>query len=492
MAYYVFDDAKNLFEGMTKEEIVNAIASATGVDPSEISGDVITTALQERNVQKSIKLWVGTQNEYNAIATPDENTLYIVTDPHETNELQSQVDQLQARVDGLVAANTTNASGVKIEQQTASVERDSTSHNLRHTFIIPANATILELAYRSNQVLAAAWEFENIGFQRIPDTNVILEVQNYSTSESATFKIVYSYPDDIELDELTDIRVGYDGTEFESAGQAVRAQVVRTRFNDYTKEALLNLLRHVVYNDENGQQYFDELEAAMYMEAGIESITAVFEQGQNVIYDTDSLEDLRQYLTVTANLEDTTSIEVTTYTLSGTLTAGSSTITVTYGGKTTTFTANITSYKDRMSYSMTSGLITKLIGTFGSDSTHGYYMGSSNQNRRMFVFDYGETKLKTTTNGTTFTDSDYYPIPIPDNATRVAVAITPNTQFPSVIELVKQNGIYVQTANTGWVTGSANVTLQTGTNRYLLVNSKYNSAGTSYPTEPTELTVVFS
>jgi hypothetical protein len=71
------------------------------------------------------------------------------------------------------------------------------------------------------------------------------------------------------------------------------------------------------------------------------SITAVFNQGENTIYDTDSLDVLKQYLTVTANYSDGATQPVSNYTLSGTLTDGTSTITVTYGGKSTTFNATV-------------------------------------------------------------------------------------------------------------------------------------------------------
>ena len=72
------------------------------------------------------------------------------------------------------------------------------------------------------------------------------------------------------------------------------------------------------------------------------SISAVFEQGQNVIYDTDSLDDLKQYLTVTASYDDESSSEVTAYTLSGTLSEGNSVITVIYEGKSATFNVVVT------------------------------------------------------------------------------------------------------------------------------------------------------
>lgn len=73
----------------------------------------------------------------------------------------------------------------------------------------------------------------------------------------------------------------------------------------------------------------------------LSSITAVFTQGSAVIYTTDSLDTLKQYLVVTANYSDGSSETVTNYTLSGTLTAGTSTITVTYGNKTDIFSVTV-------------------------------------------------------------------------------------------------------------------------------------------------------
>lgn len=107
------------------------------------------------------------------------------------------------------------------------------------------------------------------------------------------------------------------------------------------KEALLDCFANVAWATEDGQQYYDALESALYPPAELESISAVFEQGETVIYDTDSLDDLKPMLTVTAHYTDGTSAEVTTYTLSGTLEEGTSTITVSYGGKTTTFDVTV-------------------------------------------------------------------------------------------------------------------------------------------------------
>ena len=73
-------------------------------------------------------------------------------------------------------------------------------------------------------------------------------------------------------------------------------------------------------------------------------ITATFTQGGATIYDTDDLNDLKQYLTVVASYSDGTTAAVSSsdYTLSGSLVAPSSTITVTYEGFTDTFTVQVT------------------------------------------------------------------------------------------------------------------------------------------------------
>ena len=78
--------------------------------------------------------------------------------------------------------------------------------------------------------------------------------------------------------------------------------------------------------------------------ATLSYIEATYVQGAMVIYDTDPLSKLNQGLTVEAYYSDGTVAELTvgSYTLSGTLTAGTSTITVTYQDKTDTFSVTVT------------------------------------------------------------------------------------------------------------------------------------------------------
>lgn len=84
--------------------------------------------------------------------------------------------------------------------------------------------------------------------------------------------------------------------------------------------------------------------SATEQQATLSSITATFTQGSAVIYDTDTLDSLKQYLVVTANWSDSTTstVPASSYTLSGTLTVGTSTITATYSGKSDTFIVTVT------------------------------------------------------------------------------------------------------------------------------------------------------
>jgi hypothetical protein len=74
----------------------------------------------------------------------------------------------------------------------------------------------------------------------------------------------------------------------------------------------------------------------------VASISAVYTQGETTVYTTTPLNDLKANLTVTAHYSNGTSQTVTAYTLGGTLTVGSSTVTVTYQGHNTNFTVNVT------------------------------------------------------------------------------------------------------------------------------------------------------
>ena len=74
----------------------------------------------------------------------------------------------------------------------------------------------------------------------------------------------------------------------------------------------------------------------------VESLTALFTQGQRTIFDEQELDDLRRYLVVTANYADGTNTLTDNYVLSGMLHSGTSSVTVSFGGQTTTFDVEVT------------------------------------------------------------------------------------------------------------------------------------------------------
>lgn len=104
---------------------------------------------------------------------------------------------------------------------------------------------------------------------------------------------------------------------------------------DAVKSALLNIFRHVAYIDDQGQHYYDALEAALGLSPV--SITAVYNPYDTVIVG-DSLERLHGNLTVTATYVGGATEQVQNFTLSGSVVEGTNTLTITYKGISTTVT----------------------------------------------------------------------------------------------------------------------------------------------------------
>lgn len=136
------------------------------------------------------------------------------------------------------------------------------------------------------------------------------------------------------------------------------------------KAALIQIAQKVVYTDGQSQTYFEDLRDALYT---LNSISAVYTQGE-IIYTNTPLNDLKAALVVTANYSDsyTEIVPGADYTLSGTLTAGTSTVTVSYSGKITTFTVTVTQYRQPLySWDFTQSL---------TDSIGGLTMTLANSN----------------------------------------------------------------------------------------------------------------
>lgn len=98
--YYVLCDDNCKFEGMTKEQIFEAIAEATGNTPVNID-DAFITKIKEQNSNIALKFWIGTQAEYNALESHIEDCFYITTDETDFERLEREVEQLTEDVETL-------------------------------------------------------------------------------------------------------------------------------------------------------------------------------------------------------------------------------------------------------------------------------------------------------------------------------------------------------------------------------------------------------
>lgn len=356
--------------------------------------------------------------------------------------------------------------------------------------------------------------------------------------------------------------------------------------SESVKTALLQIAAKVAYIDDQGQDYYDALEDALYPTATLTSITAVYTQ-TGTVYATTSLDSLKTDLVVTAYYDDGSTATVTTYTLSGTLSVGTSTITATYSGLSDTFdvtvsaaptvssiaavytqsgtvydtdtldslkadlvvtatysdssTATVPSADYTLSGTLTVGTSTITVSyenktttfnvtvsekyTYTLSDLHLLNAGTSPgsqisaspkpEGEIILLYTDMSTKRRSFTTPivaprcekkstvayptpSNLTDTTEYPIKVPSDATGVSVSITPNTQYISIYAYsYDDTNHYVcdfvnGKSQTGWALGTGTLSFPAGTYQYISLCSKYNSSGSSYPTDPTELTVTFT
>ena len=212
-----------------------------------------------------------------------------------------------------------------------------------------------------------------------------------------------------------------------------------------TKDALLDCFENVAWIGNDGETYYNALLNALYP---LQSISAVYTQS-GTVYTTTSLDDLKSDLVVTATFEDNTTKTVTNYTLSGTLTVGTSTITVTYFTETTTFNVTVTA----------SVQVPELFTNTGLTSTNGgvpYIDSNTVSTARAAGVSTTGTYPFREGSATSTTYSNYYPVPIPNGAT--GVTITSNYTDWSVIEAYYPSNDWIRLTSSGWLLKSTSTT----------------------------------
>lgn len=197
--------------------------------------------------------------------------------------------------------------------------------------LIQSGAEIAEIAAT---IEAAAETAQEVIDSIPPDYSTLSAQVDTNTEDICGLKADLGDLSELETETKTDLVSAIN--EAAQSGDGLTADI---------KEALLACFDHVVWDDDDptGQTYITALQNALYPPAELVSISAVYTQS-GTVYDTDALNSLKSDLIVTALMSDQTTQTITDYTLSGTLADGTSTITVSYGGKTATFTVTVSTH----------------------------------------------------------------------------------------------------------------------------------------------------
>lgn len=260
------------------------------------------------------------------------------------------------------------------------------------------------------------------------------------------------------------------------------------------KNALMAVFQKVAFTVPDVSAEIAELNSALFNLDELVGIEAEYTQGSTVIWSdgASSLNDLLPGLVVNAVYGDGTRVAISGgYTLSGTLTVGTSTITVEYQDFTDTFDVVVTLYGSKMSYVLNDGVA--IANAFSAvDSTY-FRIGASSTTRKHFFLSYGLHKMKDTSG----TETQYYPLPIPKTARSMTATITKSTMKIGGYFLAWDSNtneyVYSEISTQSFAAGGFTKTLeQDGTTQLYYVPGIAPASGNIPSGQPTAITIEFS
>ena len=268
-------------------------------------------------------------------------------------------------------------------------------------------------------------------------------------------------------DEITDLKSGFSDLDERVAD--LEEGGTGSGLTEAVKVALLQIAQKVAYTDAHGQDYYDDLYDALYPPATLVRIDAIYTQSGTVLT-TDTLDSLKDDLVVTATYTDQTTEAVTNYTLSGTLSEGISTITVSYGGKTATFNVNVTERApEPVVYKLSDGTLSPMVPGSINTVNGRACIRAWVTNRKVINVTEGLVPfviMQTSTD--TPVDSGYYPIPVPQTAKHAEISVTPSTLTVNGTIRKYENGAFTMITDAKTKVGSIEFDFTAGDSLYFV------------------------
>jgi len=331
-----------------------------------------------------------------------------------------------------------------------------------------------------------------------------------TTGDNAHYVVVYYY--DGNNDTLTEAEIfnsiSITGkVNMTAIDMVAREEIgkIEPGLSDAAKIALLNCFKNVVWKSGDANDYYSALETALHA-SDYPKIVAVFNPGEHIVYTDDSLDSLKPYLTVyfyETKGSEAVIVPSADYTLSGILTEGVSTISVSYRNATTRFDINVTNYYHVARWGMSLGNLYQQRGSVNTNASASPTNADMNVDtnslnvRRTFVTYKGKAPFYT---HNILEETTFFPIPVPPNANHVSIKGVPSGHFyyANFAQYVEETGKY-----TGNISGNRiSWTQQTGEtlehnftaydNMFMFINAKNDSSGTAFTSDFTEMIIEFS
>lgn len=225
------------------------------------------------------------------------------------------------------------------------------------------------------------------------------------------------------------------------------------------------------------------------------SVSCTFDEDASIVYSNDSLDSLRSYLRVTATYPEGSTKVINNYTLSGTLSPGDSTVTVSYGGQTTYFKVYVVPEGSIVrKYRLSNGTLMPLVNGNGTSLIgNGILVINSYGSgvRKIISVDSGVMPYNQRSGSSgTGTPSTLYPIPVLSTATKARITVKPETLQVGGVIYKYANNAY--SAVTGWSVRSGSLEINFSSEDSLYLMGQVRRSNDTQITETIEeVTVMF-